>query len=95
MSFPADLELSRRTKSFDAETTPKALLEEHDTKAGVWGAIVVERGSLLFTDCRKADAPRRLGVGRHEVIEPQVRHFVEPGVECVFHVELWRRASAD
>ena len=94
MPFPADLELSRRTRSFTAESTPEALRSAHDTKAGVWGVIVVEQGSLVFVDCRNPDAPRHLGVGRHEVIEPQVEHFVEPAPDCIFHVELMRPIPA-
>ena len=84
---------SASRRSFTAESTPKALRSAHDTKAGVWGVIVVEQGRLVFVDCRNPDARLCLGVGRHEVIEPQVKHFVEPASDCVFHVELLRPVS--
>ena len=91
MIFPKDLEVVRRTKSFSAATMPAKLGTAHDTAAGVWARIVVELGSLTFTDCRFSDSPVRLGVGAHDRIEPQVAHFVTPDPDCVFHLELLRR----
>ena len=60
---------------------------------GVWAAIVVEAGSLLFTKCGPLQPAIRLGVGRHELIEPGVEHFVQPNEQCVFRLELFRKAT--
>lgn len=90
VSFPSDLEVSRRTKSFTAETMPEKLGSAHTTAEGVWGRVVVEAGTILFTDCRFPDAPFNV-VGSWDLIEPQVEHFVTPNPDTVFHVELLRR----
>lgn len=90
--FPADLRAYSRTKSFTPETMPAKIGAAHDTKPGVWGRLVVEEGAVVFTDCRWPDAPKRLAVGEHDVIEPEMEHFVTPEPGSVFHVVFLRPA---
>lgn len=93
--LPDGLAPYHRTPDFTAATVPAALLADHDTKAGTWGLIHVAAGTLRYriTDPRRdaleivltPDSPPG-------IVEPTVRHHVEPIGDVVFHVEFWRAA---
>jgi len=85
------LEPYKHTPWFFKETTPKALLRDHSTKAGVWGMIEVRSGSVLYEE---GGNDMVLGVGEHQVISPQVAHHVTPSDDCEFRVVFLREASA-
>jgi tellurite resistance-related uncharacterized protein len=67
----------RSTQVFDETTLPKALREEHRTKAGTWGLIQVIEGQVRLT---YIDPPsdRVLTPGNPGVVNPQQSHFVTP-----------------
>src|SRR3569623_406124 len=94
-ALPAGLLPYRRTASFSETSVPAALRADHDTKAGRWGLIHVTEGRLR---CRVADprrAPLDLVLTPDEppcVVEPTIRHQVEPLGAVRFHVEFWRAA---
>ncbi len=89
-SLPNHVTAYKRTKVFNEKTIPKALLSEHQTQAGVWGKIVVTKGSLLYVLSSgqeyvlKAESPG--------VASPQEVHFVKPidSQEVEFYVEFYR-----
>lgn len=88
-----DLEFYKRTPTFTEATVPAGLLNDHSTKAGVWGLIRVEEGKLRYavTDPRCAPSTRTLGpADEPAVIEPTILHRVEPLGPVRFHVEFLR-----
>jgi len=94
-ALPAGLMPYRRTASFSETSVPAALRADHDTKAGSWGLIHVTEGRLRYrvTDPRRA--PLDLVLTPDEppgVVEPTIRHQVEPLGAVRFHVEFWRAA---
>ena len=86
--------------SFSRETIPRALLNRHNTKVGVWGKIVCDRGRIriqLLGEGR-ADAVAEsaaLRAGEYGVVNPQQYHFVELLTDdALMHVEFHRLADA-
>lgn len=96
----------RRTPTFHRESVPRALLERHDTKAGVWALLHVVRGTveLVESDAR-GDQRQIVTAGHHAVICPEVEHRIvlsdaasgaSPGAagaspdEVELYLELWR-----
>ncbi|HEU4961239.1 MAG TPA: DUF1971 domain-containing protein [Sphingomonas sp.] len=96
VTLPPGLESYRRTDSFTEATVPAGLLADHTTKAGTWGLIHVEEGLLRYrvTDPGREPLDVVLSPDRAPgVIEPAVRHHVEPLGPVRFHVEFWREAG--
>jgi tellurite resistance-related uncharacterized protein len=89
--IPADAEPYGQTPEFDEHSTPAGIRGRHDTKAGVWGELVVRAGSVAFFDLRPGGQTRELGPGRWGIIEPQAPHRVEPGDGARFCVVFHRR----
>lgn len=92
-AVPPGAEPYKRTQSFNEATVPAALLQDHSTKAGVWGLIRVEQGQLRYmvTDPRRAPGERVLtSDGPLGVVEPTILHRVEPLGAVRFHVEFLR-----
>lgn len=67
----------RSTPTFDEISLPKALRNDHSTKAGVWGVIRILEGQvrLTFLDPRSEQI---LDVDHPGHILPQQVHYVEP-----------------
>lgn len=85
----------QRTRSFDERSVPKALLAQHDTKAGVWGLIHVTRGALDLVEPEGSGERReRITPAAPGVVRPEVVHRVEPQGEVEFYVEFWRAPAA-
>jgi tellurite resistance-related uncharacterized protein len=91
--LPLDVRAYKRTPEFTEATVPAGLLRDHDTKPGVWALIHVLEGRLGY----------RVNDGRREVsemvltpdsepgvIEPTIRHSVEPLGPVRFFVEFHR-----
>lgn len=79
----------KRTPVFTEKTVPKALLSDHSTKAGTWGLICVESGTLRYT------VPGRkymenLSPGINGVVHPEELHHITPLGPVRFFVEFWR-----
>jgi len=95
-TLPPGLVSYRRTDDFTEATVPPGLLADHTTKAGTWGLIHVAEGRLRYrvTDPRRAPLDMVLTPdGPPGVIEPTVRHHVEPLGAVRFHVEFRRAAE--
>jgi tellurite resistance-related uncharacterized protein len=93
MRLPPNVRPYKRTPEFTEATVPAGLLRDHDTKAGVWALIHVLDGRLAYrvTDARRPPIELILtpqsGAG---VIEPTIRHAVEPLGAVRFYVEFYR-----
>ncbi len=69
-TLPETISAYKKTPVFTAETVPKGLLADHQTKAGTWGLITVLEGELDYTI---TDASR----------EPEILHHVLPVTDDV------------
>lgn len=86
-AWPPGLVAYRRTPEFTAATIPAGLTRGHSTKAGVWAALNVLEGELIFRDLER-HTERRLGQGIHGLIFPTRLHEVEPLDGVRFFVEF-------
>lgn len=89
MPIPAGYVVSRRTPVFTQETVPPALLSAHQTKGGAWALIHVLEGKLRYC-IESPPSERILEPGQPGVIEPEVRHRVEPIGPVRFYLEFHR-----
>ena len=95
--LPEGLKAYRRTPDFTEADVPSALLNEHSTKEGTWGHIIVKSGQLryLVTDPRRQPFERVLTAGSSPgVVEPTVLHRVEPIGAVQFYVQFLRAEPA-
>lgn len=93
MPLPTDVSAYKRTPDFTEATVPAGLLREHDTKPGVWGLIHVLEGRLAYrvTDPRRPACETILTPeGGPGVVEPTIRHEVDPVGHVRFYVEFHR-----
>jgi tellurite resistance-related uncharacterized protein len=91
--LPQNVRAYSRSPDFTEATVPAALRRAHDTKPGVWGLIHVLEGRLAY----RITDPRRLASetvltpeGDLGVVEPTIRHEVEPLGPVRFYVEFHR-----
>ena len=89
-SLPPDVAPYRQTQEFTDSDVPAGLLREHTTKAGVWGRIRVIEGSLRYRILEPVVEEMLLEPGIDGIVEPQVRHQVEPCGPTRFFVEFLR-----
>ena len=87
--LPDGVTAYRRTPVFDQASTPKALLRDHATKAGVWGLIRVLDGRMELTTADAPD-PDILDPDTPGVVRPEQRHRVTPLGAVRFYVEFYR-----
>ena len=88
-TLPKHLSTYKRTPTFTQDTIPKGLLNNHQTRAGVWARVVLETGTLRLTF---EDGPvHLLSPGTDGIIAPQRLHAVAPIEHVTFHVEFLRK----
>jgi tellurite resistance-related uncharacterized protein len=75
--LPEGVEAYRTIGPFDAATLPAGLRRTHDLKAGTWGVVRLEQGSLGFVWEDAAGGRDDLTAPAEAVIPPQVPHHVE------------------
>ncbi len=78
------------TPEFTEQSVPAGLLRNHNTKAGVWGRIVVSTGTLLYRIVGNPGEEHVLRAGLDGVVEPGVLHEVALLGPVRFHVEFLR-----
>jgi tellurite resistance-related uncharacterized protein len=69
---------------------PKGLLNAHQTKADVWGKIVILAGTLQYTINEPVTEVVLLDKQHYGVVEPTVLHQVKPMGTVSFYVEFYR-----
>ena len=90
-SLPPGLVAYKRTPEFTTDTVPAGLLRQHNTKAGVWGLIVVVEGLLDYRILEPVIEEICLSPTLPGVVEPEVPHEVAPRPGVRFYVEFHRR----
>ena len=98
MSVSSNLFCYKTTQSFSVGRVPAMLLSRHNTAAGVWGKIIVERGQLGLTtyvgDSQSVAKREVLTPLQGGLVEPKQWHrvrFLTPNTR--FRVEFHRLAS--
>jgi tellurite resistance-related uncharacterized protein len=91
-NLPAGVVPYKRTPEFTEQTVPAGLLHEHQTKASVWGKIVVLEGRLQYTINEPEKEVIILDTAVAGIVEPTVRHEVKPLGKVRFYVEFHRPA---
>lgn len=86
-SLPSSVVAYKRTPEFDENTIPPGLLKDHQTKAGVWGKIMVLDGQLQYTINEPLEVIV-LEAGAVGVVEPTVLHTVKALGHVRFYVEF-------
>lgn len=89
--LPEDVVVYKRTPDFTDGTVPAALRKSHDTKAGVWGRIIVTQGKLRYRILEPAIEDHILDIDHVGIVEPEVPHEVTPLGAVTFHVEFLKR----
>ncbi|MCB0076226.1 MAG: DUF1971 domain-containing protein [Anaerolineales bacterium] len=89
-TLPDGVRPFHRTPDFSAETMPEALGQRHQTKADVWGTLVVRRGTVDYHVLGDAPATHHLDVERTGIIAPATPHKVSPSADALFYVEFYR-----
>ncbi len=87
--LPKGVAAYSRSPVFDETSIPDALQNDHQTKAGVWGVINVQSGSLLYTIAATGETAT-LTPDEPGIIEPEALHHVTPVGPVSFFVEFWR-----
>ena len=92
--IPENFYRYKQTDIWTNETIPEAILNKHNTKAGVYGKILVLEGALAYTAFKDAkgevDYKAVIKTGSHGVSAPQQWHKVEPIGETKFLVEFYQ-----
>ncbi|MEZ5492070.1 MAG: DUF1971 domain-containing protein [Gammaproteobacteria bacterium] len=90
-TLPEGLTHYKSTPTFTHESVPSALLADHSTKAGVWGVLNVESGSLKYVITEIGhEAEQRLKAGESAVIVSEQTHYVKPLGNVAFHVAFYK-----
>ena len=97
--IPSDFVNYRSSASFTKESVPKLLLYSHNTKDGVYGEIVVEKGRLKFfglvENKGKVDKEVIIEAGDVAISPPQYWHRVEFLTEdTVFKINFYAQKDS-
>lgn len=84
----------KRTLAFTEHSVPAALLKSHSTKPGTWGKIVVLEGKLTYRILEPVIEAIELDRDRPGIIEPVIKHEVEPHAGVRFYIQFYRRPAA-
>ncbi|MCC6598645.1 MAG: DUF1971 domain-containing protein [Alphaproteobacteria bacterium] len=87
-TLPPTVKPYKRTPVFTQETVPQGLLRDHNTKAGTWGVIHVQKGELAYII--GDSQPHILKPGKNGIVEPQILHHIKPLGDVSFFVEFYK-----
>lgn len=88
-TLPDNLVAYKRTPEFNASSIPSGLLHSHNTKAGVWGKIVILEGTLTYRILEPILEEVLLSSNQSGIIEPTIKHQVIPHQGVRFYVEFY------
>lgn len=86
--IPSNVSPYKRTSTFNEITVPKGLLQNHNTKSGVWGLLTVESGKIEYVI-----EDKEINILSSElsgVIEPEIKHHIKPLGEVSFFIEFYK-----
>lgn len=88
--LPLTVSAYKKTPEFTEKNIPKGLLNDHNTKEGVWGKIVILEGKLEYTIQEPEVEVIELSPDMFGVVEPTIKHYVKPLGLVRFFVEFYR-----
>ena len=88
--LPEHVKPYKKTPEFTQATVPKGLLNDHQTKDGVWAQIIIVEGVLKYTISEPDLETIMLDKETRGVIEPQVLHRIAPVGDVRFFIEFSR-----
>ena len=89
LEIPDGFVAYKQTAVFTESTVPKGLLNDHNTRPGIWGKIVVLEGSLRYL-VPALGLAIRLSPETHGVVAPEVIHHLEPVGAVRFYIAFHR-----
>ncbi|QIZ77210.1 DUF1971 domain-containing protein [Ferrimonas lipolytica] len=95
-----DWTIRRSTPFFTKETVPAALLSHHNTAAGVFGQLVVMRGTVTYfgfadENATEAEVKVVIPAGRFATSPPQYWHRIELSDDAQFNINFWSDPRQD
>ncbi len=88
--FPENVSSYKKTPEFTETSIPKGLLNDHNTKDGVWGKIVILEGELEYIIQEPKKETVVLSPEKFGVVKPTIKHHVKPLGQVRFYVEFYR-----
>ena len=88
--LPETLKKYKQTPEFNEISVPKGLLQDHSTKNGVWGKIVLLEGEMEYFISGDEKSPHSLNPSKYGVVEPERTHYIKPKGKVRFYVEFYR-----
>ena len=88
--IPENVQAYKRTPEFSEASIPQGLLNDHNTKAGVWGKIVILEGILEYTIQEPEVEVIQLTPEKFGVVEPTILHHIKALGPVKFFVEFYR-----
>ena len=92
--LPPNVRPYKRTPEFTELSVPQALLRSHSTNSGTWGKIVVLKGHLTYRILEPDIEEIQIDPAHPGVMEPAIRHEMEPRGEVRFYVQFYDQAVA-
>lgn len=90
--FPENFIVYKKTPIFTANSLPSELKNNHSTKTGIWGKIIVTEGKLQYRiNSLKTDmelSPSKLGV-----ILPEILHSLTSIGAVKFYIEFYKESD--
>jgi tellurite resistance-related uncharacterized protein len=86
-ALPDNVQVYKKTANFTEITVPPAILNRHNTKAGVWGRLVIVSGQVEFVDL-ESGALISATPQRSVNIVPEAWHCLRFNGPCEFYVEF-------
>ena len=93
VQLPEGLEKYSETPLFTEKSVPDKITNEHRTKPGVWGKLIVFDGGLDYVIPGPPEARQHIKAGEFGVIEPEIIHFVDITGSVAFKVEFYKSAG--
>ena len=87
--LPPEFVAYKRTPEYTETTIPAGLTYDHNTRAGVWGKIVVTEGSLRY-DIDAIDYTTLLTPEAPGIVVPEQHHRIDASGPVRFYVEFYR-----
>jgi len=87
--FPENFIPYKKTPVFTEESLPSGLKNDHSTKVGIWGKIVVIEGRLKYC-VTSLNTDVELSPGEPGIVLPEIIHSVTPLDMVKFYVEFYK-----
>jgi len=90
LEFPENFTPYKKTPVFTEESLPSGLKNDHSTKVGVWGKIIVTEGILQYR-INSLKIETKLSPGEPGIVLPEILHSVAPLGTVKFYVEFYKK----